>query len=332
MSKFIAAAATSHTLSVAAMEEASRLGQHEVDIDHLLLALVINEQVAGQALRSLGLTLEGAREAIAAQHAEQLASLGVTAEPPAPGRIRFHESGTYDWGPRALEIMRRGTEGKKRGDAAAVLRELVTESSGFIEEVLHRLGTTPGAVLARLDEAERSSVKTPPAAEPEPLSGTSESFVPAPVEQVWALLADPARMPEWEPGTGSVEDTPDQIGVGATWLAHAPQQRPDGKPVGVKPAFQTAMVEVTGLEDHRYLEWRFAWMDAPKANTRRIRIELAPAPGGTQLRLRSAWELTSAPARRPVRRVMGWVMRPLYRYALWMQCGQLTGAISRAFR
>ena len=52
MSRITAAAATSHTLSVTAMEEASRLGQHKVDIDHMLLALVVSEQVAGSRSRS----------------------------------------------------------------------------------------------------------------------------------------------------------------------------------------------------------------------------------------------------------------------------------------
>lgn len=48
MSKFTDAATTSHTLSVAAMEEASRFGQRSTDIDHMFLALVVSEQVAGQ--------------------------------------------------------------------------------------------------------------------------------------------------------------------------------------------------------------------------------------------------------------------------------------------
>lgn len=39
MSKLTAAAATSHTLSVTATEEASRLGDRTVGIDHLFLAI-----------------------------------------------------------------------------------------------------------------------------------------------------------------------------------------------------------------------------------------------------------------------------------------------------
>ncbi len=51
MSKFTTSLATSHNLSLAAMEEASRVGQRTADIDHLFLALVMNKDVAGQVLR-----------------------------------------------------------------------------------------------------------------------------------------------------------------------------------------------------------------------------------------------------------------------------------------
>lgn len=53
MNKLVRAAQTSQSLSLAAMEEASRLGLREADIDHLFLALVINDQSAGRALREL---------------------------------------------------------------------------------------------------------------------------------------------------------------------------------------------------------------------------------------------------------------------------------------
>ena len=100
MSKFTRAASTSHTLSLAAMEEASRLGQRTADIDHLFLALALSEQAAGQVLRSFGITLDSAREAVAAQHTAQLASLGVETVVPEPGSIVFHKTGGYEWSPR----------------------------------------------------------------------------------------------------------------------------------------------------------------------------------------------------------------------------------------
>ena len=66
MSRFSQAAATMHTLSLAAMEEASRLGVHDADIDHLLLALTLDADTGGQVLRRAGIRLDTARAAVEA--------------------------------------------------------------------------------------------------------------------------------------------------------------------------------------------------------------------------------------------------------------------------
>lgn len=335
MSRITEIAATSHTLSLTAMEEASRLGEREAGLDHMLLALVVNEQVAGQVLRSLGVTLQSAREAVAAQHADQLASLGITTEAPPAGRITFHETGDYQWGEQALGVIRRSAEGKKRGDAAAVLRELVAEPSGFVEAILLRLNITPREVTERLDEIERFPARQQHAFEAATLSGASESFVPAAVAEVWELLADPARMPEWDPAIGRVEHPPGPPIPGATWRAEAPSERPDGKPLRVKPEYRTLQVELVAAERPHLVEWRFSWPDAARSNARRVRIELEPAAGGTHLRIALAWERSEDPARRPRFR-LGWLgrtlMRPAYRFVIWMQLTQLGGGVSRAFR
>lgn len=331
MSKFTDAAATSHTLSVVAMEEASRFGERTADIDHLFLALVVNEQTAGQVLRSLGITMASAREAVSAQHAEQLASLGIAADAPGPDRITFHETGDYDWTKRAVALFKRASDGDKRGDASAVLRELVLEPSGMIEAVLDRLGTRPDDVLAKLTEVERYPGRPTHTFAPGTLSGVLESFAPAPPEQVWALLADPSRTPEWDPFTGSVEDVPAPVAVGAVWTARALMERPDGKPLRVKPEYRSARVELVASEEHHLLEWRYTWPDAPKANGKRLRIELEPAAGGTQVRLSLAWERNPAGSRRPIPGLR-LLARPLHRFAMWVHLTQLGAAISRAFR
>lgn len=329
MSKFVGAAATSHTLSLAAMEEASRVGQRTADVDHLLLALVVNEQVAGQALRSLGITLDAARAAVAAQHADQLASLGIHADLPE-GRIVFHETGGYRWGERANDVIRRANLGRQRGDAAAVLRQLVVEPSGLIEAILHRLGTSARAVLECLDDAERHSVEGPqrPAATRDHLSGTADSFVPAPVEEVWGLLVDPFRMPEWEPSIGGVEEAPMMPQPGDSWFARARTQGPDGKPNRVKPQLRTQRVELIASGRGHVIEWRFSYPDAPTANTRQVRVDMEPAAGGTQLRIALMWR------RGPRWRLpaLGWFMRPLARFSVWLQLSQISSGISRVFR
>ena len=96
MSKFVQAAQTSQVLSLTALEEASRQGLREADIEHLFLALVLSDQVAGRVLREMGIGIDDARRAVREQHDAQLASLGVRAVLPDPGRIVFHETDGYE--------------------------------------------------------------------------------------------------------------------------------------------------------------------------------------------------------------------------------------------
>lgn len=330
MSKFAHVATTSHALSIAAMEEASRVGQRIADIDHLFLALTVDGHVAGQVLRDLGITLESAWRAVSAQHAAQLASLGVDVEVPAPGRIVFHETGGYAWTERSIAIFRNASNGDKRGDAAAVLRELVSEPSGLIEAVLNRLGTTPEVVIEHLNAAERGVVDAQPANEvSDRLSGTVVSFAPAPLKQVWQLLADPDRMPQWDLGIAAVDGAPAVAQVGDVWMARSSVQRPDGKLMRARRRPRIQRVELTAREDDRVIEWRYTYPEYPQANARRIRIELRPVAGGTQVRILLAWERNPV---RPRRRVMGILSRPMVRYAIWSQLSTLAGAISRVFR
>lgn len=192
MSNFLNTAATMQTLSVAGMEEASREGRREADIEHLLLALVISEQNAGIALRGLDISLDAARRAVREQHEQQLEQLGVSIEQDRSGRIVFHETDGYEWSERAQMILRRSTEGERRGDAGSVLRGLLDEPSGLISEIFERLDTTTDAVRAALDD---TATTEEPASPTTPLRrdwvhGQFKSFVPAPIDDVWALVSD----------------------------------------------------------------------------------------------------------------------------------------------
>ncbi len=64
MSKFTRYATTSQSLSLAAMEEASRRGLRTADLDNLFLALVLDDQSAGRALRNFGVTITSVRAAV----------------------------------------------------------------------------------------------------------------------------------------------------------------------------------------------------------------------------------------------------------------------------
>lgn len=314
------------------MEEASRFGQRSTDIDHMFLALVVSEQLAGQVLRREGITLEAARDAVSEQHSAQLASLGVSAGLPSQGQIVFHKTGGYEWSDRALEVIKRASDGEKRGDAAAVLRELVAEPSGMIDQILLRLGSTPDLVIARLDEVQRYPVLMPTRTiQSGRRSGSMEAFAPAPLGQVWELLANPSRMPEWEPMIGEVtlEETQKEVQIGDRWMARARTRRADGKPIRVKPAFKTQGVELVACVDETLIEWRFSYPDSALADAKHVRIELEPAVGGTQLRISLKWERNS---NRPSRPIRGLLIRPLVRFGIWMQLSQLSGGISRAFR
>jgi uncharacterized protein YndB with AHSA1/START domain len=138
------------------MEEASRCGQTETDLEHMLEALAIDEGAGGEALRDEGLTLDAVRAAVAEQHADQLQSIGVAAPAPAPGRITFYETEGYNWTRRAAAVFERADQRKSRAatlrePSAGFLRALLAEPSGQIEDLLARLGTSRARVLARLD-------------------------------------------------------------------------------------------------------------------------------------------------------------------------------------
>src|SRR5690606_35519311 len=153
-------------------------------IDHLFLALVINDQSAGLALRELGIDIDSARLAVEDQRDAQLTSLGIETSFPEAGRIVFHETDGYEWTPRARDPIAKSSSKGKPGDAAAVLRELVAEPSGLITEILSRLGTTSDALIERLDRAVSPSMKSMPLAANVKgrTTGTIETFVSAPLD------------------------------------------------------------------------------------------------------------------------------------------------------
>jgi uncharacterized protein YndB with AHSA1/START domain len=331
MSKLSRAAATSQTLSLVAMEEASRLGLREADLEHLLLALVVSEQPAGVALRSVGITLTDARAAVESLHREQLASLGITTGLPDAGRIVFHETRGYEWTRRASDLIGRAAGRGRAGDAAAVLRELLAEPSGQVCDLLDRLGTTPQQVLAELAQAEASRAETTPRPRttrprvPGVTTRTTQTFVPAPVDDVWALVSTPERIPEWYPPIGSVE-TPRPAET-TTWAARSTTTDPSGAPVRVRADYVRCQVELVDTAPPARVRWRFTFPDAAARRPVVVEVALAPTTGGTQVSVTQAWT-----------RATGWravviaPLRPLQRVLLWLATSQTGNAISRAFR
>ena len=326
MSKLSRAAATSQTLSLVAMEEASRLGLREADLEHLLLALVVSDQPAGLALRSTGITLADARTAVESLHSEQLASLGISTGLPDAGRIVFHETGGYEWTRRASDLIGRAAGRGRAGDAAAVLRELLAEPSGLVTDLLERLGTTPQQVLAELArvEAEPRPRQARPRA-PGVATGSAETFVPASVDEVWALVSAPGRVPEWYPSIASVETT--GSGEETTWAARTSTTDSSGKPVRVRPDRLRCQVELVDSSPRTRVRWRFVYPDAAVRRPVVVEIALAPTAGGTQVSVVQTWVRS-----RGWQAVVAAPLRPLQRVLLWLAVFQTGSAISRAFR
>lgn len=329
MNKFTRFATTSQTLSLTAMEEASRRGLREADLEDMFLALVLNDQPAGQVLRDAGISIHSARAAVEAYQKEQIASLGIAADIPPPGDIVFHETGGYSWSKRASDLLGRAGQKGRTGDAAAVLRELLNEPSGLITELLQRLGTAPATVLAELERAESSvaSPKKPAAGRRGEVTGSFEAFVPAPMEDVWALLSDPARIPEWEPAIGSVEGSGGPVLPGRTWTAHASTTQPDGKPLKVNKKFRRREIELLQTLPPVHIAWRFTFPDTHTSRPTVTGFELSPATGGTQLSITVTWFRHQG-----WRALIGTLLTPLQRFLVWLKLSQISSSISRTFR
>ena len=332
MRNFATRTMSANALSIVAFEEASRLGQRVGDLDHLFLALVLTGEPAGQALRSMGIGMDAARRAVGELHSSQLALLGIDADPPQAGPIVFHETGGYKWHERALAVLSLAESDDPQGDySAAVLRRLVDEPSGLIASLLGHLGTTPEAVRERLAELSPSGPEHTPPAATNALAGSATAFVPAPLEEVWALLIDPGRMRDWGPCFGQIEYGQDASGAlpGDVWTGVAPTHRPDGTPLRVGEAVRRQRIELLERDERRSIAWRFSYPDRPGANSRRVGITLEPVPGGCRLRTTLVWERD--PGRTP-RRLLGLLFRPLHRWAVSNQLAHIGLSIGRVFR
>ncbi|KJL25283.1 Clp amino terminal domain protein [Microbacterium oxydans] len=331
MSRLVQAAGTMHTLSLAAMEEASRFGVRDTDIDHLLLALTIDPDTGGQILRGMGAGLDAARAAVAAQHAAQLESVGVATGVDEPGRIVFHETSGYEWTDRALAVWTVASSGRRRGDSAAVLRALVDEPSGLVEEILRRLDVDPDTLRSRLDDTRVVDPARTDRLDEKSFSASRSIFVPAPVEDVWELLSSASRIPEWDHGVGEVGSA---IAPTGPWEARTITVR-NGKPVTVKESYERQQIFLDRFEDRAFVTWRFTYPDASISTSRVLAFALEHAAGGMQIQVTLTWEVERR--RRGIlhsirRRMLRPIARPVAHILTYFQLTQTESGISRVFR
>ena len=147
----------------AALEEATALGHDSIGDEDLLLGVLrVGEGVAAEALASLGVTLEAARQESEELFAEALSSIGISLEEvrreageafemriPAGRRIPFSPRAK-----KALEGALREAVGLRdnRITSEHVLRGLLRNEDGTAVRLLGNLGVSPERLRGRLDQ------------------------------------------------------------------------------------------------------------------------------------------------------------------------------------
>ena len=160
MSRLTRMLAASQALSITAMEEASRVGLRTATIEHLLLALTVDEGIAGQTLRANGVTIEAARDAIAQEQAAQLASIGVEASD-TPGPIVFTQRAGTSGVDQALAVLQGADAKHPAGYLGAVLEKLCAEQNHSASAIIRRCNASPEAVLETSNTRRATSAQQP---------------------------------------------------------------------------------------------------------------------------------------------------------------------------
>ena len=147
----------------AAFEEARMLGHDSLGDEDLLLGILSADAgVGAEALRSLGVTLEGARTESEEMLSDALASIGISLE-----EVRREAGDAFDMGvpygrkipysPRAKNaLVEARREMRRRGDdhlgTEHVLLGILANGDGTAVRMLARLGVAPEALEDRLRE------------------------------------------------------------------------------------------------------------------------------------------------------------------------------------
>ncbi|MFC8190491.1 Clp protease N-terminal domain-containing protein [Cellulomonas sp. NPDC057328] len=324
MSRLTDAVVLSQQIVVTATEEAYRAGHAELDVDHLLVALAAVGGPAGQVLRSLGVTVDRARAAVAQVHADRLARAGV-AVPPVPPRDMPRTGGGLPWSPRADRVLSAGRWELPSADDRPDLRALVREPGGFVAEALAVLELDPDRVLAAVD-AWRATAPGPSGAlvspDPRPWRTVSRSgWVPAPAAEVWSLVTDPARRTTWDPWYSTVDEQPDgTLLATVVGPADGAKRVPDG--------FERQHVVPVAREEGRLVEWELRRPDRPGgAPVQRLAVALTPSGDGTRVDLTVRWLGSGG-----WRAVVGTLLRPVARFTWGQMLLAKHAGIARAVR
>lgn len=281
MSRMSRSLERSQRIAAAAEEECRRSGHPVIDAEHLFLALFMVGGPAGTVLTNLGIDLNEARSA--ADHARRRApNQQAVTTTPATAESR------PGWTRQARRLS--GVYGRN-GDDRTLLLALLEEPSGAVIAVLGELGVSASAAR-QATEAQQAEEPAHPRTTPGAGRHAVEvhGYVPVPVADVWALVADPTRRSEW---AGSRES--------------------DG----------TSHVVVTCAEQS-LIEWEIGSTTGAESPAFRLVISLAPDGPGTRLTLSSRW-----PRRRGVAAVRQYTLGPLQRLSVRQMLRGKHQAISR---
>lgn len=320
----LASMAETQSLFRQSIEEASREGALEAGPDHLLLALALCDRPAGDVLRELGLSVDALRTVIRAQHADRLRTLGIELEAPAPRAISDETKGV-EWSARVQEL---SDEASKRlatsrssypgGYPEALLRTLVTDSAGSVDEILARCDVTASDVLRAIDE--RNS--RPAGARKR---GGWSAFVPAPIDTVYAYLHDAANVPEWMLHIGAIG--PSSGGHSDTWVANTSARFLRPRSARNVERVREQRVQRVLAEAPTRLVWRTGFADHPRIPAMTTVLELESTTGGTRLHVTVSWARTTG-----WRLIVGTALAPLRKLGAHQFAMSIGLAVSRAFR
>jgi hypothetical protein len=270
-------------LVTAANDEAARAGHGAVDVDHLLLALLVSGGAATQILSRAGLDLATARTALVEVQRQDLSSLGVsTPVPPALARHTYGvATAALPWSGRARRALATSIE---EGPDTKVLRAVLDDAHGPARRLLEQAGIDASAVLtAALAPGHPAG---PGSLAPEGSRNWTSSHtrtVAVPRTDLWRVVRDPRRRPEWDDSVASVQVRDERsfqtLDVLARTLAG-----PD-RPIEDPGLVSTHLV--TDRQEGRLVEWETRYPH--RGHTEWFRVELEDDGAGSRLTLRSAF-------------------------------------------
>lgn len=283
----------------AANSEARRAGHSQVDVDHLLLALLVVDGDSARALIHAGMALGSARTALAEQDRDDLRAIGIYDVLPA-----------HDWTPPVpaqcvsdflpfTEAARAMVKDYRRWAASDLdlLRQLLANPQGPSARLFRRLGID----LAKLETR-------PLPAEPRAWSRGEmtrvELTVPVSADALWRTIADPTRRPDWDEDAGAVEiHDEDNFTITPRFVADATAQDRAGPLAGLEVGCR-----VLDQTPGRFVEWEISYprREDQKPYCERQSIEVVPTDGGARLILTVS---TPSSRLRLVRRLVGWTDR-----------------------